>query len=63
MKIYADTPARRTRQVISDIWFVVWAVLWIWLAVRLHDLIVPLGTLGRSCRQQVTPGRKHDFSR
>ena len=46
MKIYADTPARRTRQVISDIWFVVWVVLWIWLAVRLHDLIVPLGTPG-----------------
>lgn len=46
MKIYADTASRRTRQVVSDIWFVVWTVLWIWLAVQLHDLIVPLGAPG-----------------
>lgn len=45
-KLYADTTVRRTRQIVSDVWFVIWTVLWIWLATRLYDLIIPLGTPG-----------------
>lgn len=43
---YADSPGRRTRQVVSDLFFLLWCGLWIWVAVKLHDLIVPLGTPG-----------------
>ncbi|MEI6621912.1 MAG: hypothetical protein WCP28_08405 [Actinomycetes bacterium] len=46
LKLYADTPARRVRQIVADGWFVVWVLLWIWLGIRLHDLIIPLGTPG-----------------
>ncbi|MEI8081182.1 MAG: LuxR C-terminal-related transcriptional regulator, partial [Actinomycetes bacterium] len=46
LKLYADTPTRRVRQIVADVWFVVWVFLWIWLGIRLHDLIVPLGTPG-----------------
>ncbi|MDQ1246374.1 MAG: hypothetical protein QG597_742 [Actinomycetota bacterium] len=46
MKFYADTPTRKTRQILSDVWFVFWCALWVWVAVRLHNLIVPLGAPG-----------------
>lgn len=46
LKIYADTPSRKTRQIVSDVWFVLWCGLWVWVAIRLHDLIVPLGAPG-----------------
>lgn len=46
LKLYADTPSRLTRQAVSDVFFVFWCGLWIWIALRLHDLIVPLGAPG-----------------
>ena len=46
VKLYADVPARRTRQVVGDVWLVAWSVLWIWVAVRLHELIMNLATPG-----------------
>jgi hypothetical protein len=46
VKFYADTPSRRARQVIADVWFLGWCLLWIWLAVKLNNLIEPLGTPG-----------------
>ncbi|MCB0915155.1 MAG: hypothetical protein H6525_02815 [Actinobacteria bacterium] len=46
MKIYADTGPRRARQITSDVLFVLWCGLWVWLAVRLHALIVPLAAPG-----------------
>lgn len=46
LTIYAETPARRARQIASDLWFVLWCALWIWLAIRLHDLILPLAAPG-----------------
>ena len=46
LKLYADTPARRTRQVVSDLWFVAWTVLWIWAAIKLYDLVLMLGAPG-----------------
>lgn len=46
MKLYADIPARRTRQLVGDIWLVAWTLLWIWIAVKLHGLIMNLATPG-----------------
>jgi hypothetical protein len=46
VRIYADVPARRTRQVVGDLWLVAWTVLWIWIAFKLHDLIMNLAGPG-----------------
>ena len=46
LKLYAEIPARRTRQVIGDVWLVVWTALWIWIAFKLHDLIMNLAGPG-----------------
>src|SRR5918994_4654295 len=37
MKLFADTPLRRTLQVVADILFVVWLVLWVWIGTAVHD--------------------------
>ncbi len=37
MKFFADTPARRTLQVIGDLLFVAWLVLWVWIGMAVHD--------------------------
>lgn len=37
MKLYADTPLRRTRQVTADLLFVAWLVLWVWAGHAVHD--------------------------
>ncbi len=46
MTIYSDIPARRARQLAGDVWLVLWSILWIWAAVRLHELIMNLATPG-----------------
>jgi hypothetical protein len=46
MTFYADLPARRTRQILGDLWLVGWSLLWIWAAFRLHDLVMNLATPG-----------------
>jgi hypothetical protein len=42
MKLYADTPARRTRQLAGDLLAVGWIVLWIWLALELRERLLQL---------------------
>ena len=37
MKLFADTPAHRTRQVVADLLFVAWLVLWVWIGAAVHD--------------------------
>jgi hypothetical protein len=37
MKLFADTPLRRTVQVLADVLFVAWLVLWVWIGVAVHD--------------------------
>jgi hypothetical protein len=37
MKLFADTPVRRTLQVVADLMFVVWLCLWVWIGVAVHD--------------------------
>lgn len=47
MKLYADTPARRTRQVASDAWMLLWVLAWIWVGVKVDDLVMNLAAPGR----------------
>ncbi len=54
VKFYAEVPARRTRQVVGDVWLVVWTVLWIWIAVKLHDLIMNLAGPGTAIASGAT---------
>lgn len=54
LKLYAEIPARRTRQVIGDVWLVVWTVLWIWIAFKLHDLIMNLAGPGTAIASGAT---------
>ena len=43
---YSNIPAQRTRQLAGDLWLVGWAILWIWVAFRLHGLIMNLAAPG-----------------
>ena len=37
MKLFADTPVRRTAQVLADLFFVAWLVVWVWIGMAVHD--------------------------
>lgn len=47
MKLYADTSARRTRQVVADLLFVLWLVGWVWVGHAVHDITLDLADPGR----------------
>jgi hypothetical protein len=42
MKLYADTPARRIRQLTGDLLAAGWIALWIWLALELRERLLRL---------------------
>jgi hypothetical protein len=42
VKLYADTPARRTRQVLADLLAIGWIAIWIWVGRQVHDVFVLL---------------------
>jgi len=42
MKLYADTPARRTRQLLSDVLVLLWVGVWVWLGRQTHDVVMGL---------------------
>lgn len=46
MKLYADLPGRRAAQIASDIFVVLWAVLWIWISRVVHDVAILLAKPG-----------------
>lgn len=48
VKIYAETPGFRTRQVIADIAIVLWVFLWVRIGLRVQELVNALGTPGRT---------------
>ncbi len=54
MKIYSDIPARRARQTLGDAWLVLWSLLWVWAALRLHDLVLNLATPGQAVADGAT---------
>lgn len=51
MKLYADTPVRRTRQVAGDLLFVLWLVLWVYVAGVVHDATTELAGPGRQAER------------
>lgn len=48
MKLYADDPLRRTRQLTGDLLVLLWIALWLWLANVVHDATLGLAAPGRS---------------
>ncbi len=39
MKLYADAPVRRTRQVLSDVLMLLWLGLWVYAGRQVHDFV------------------------
>ncbi|HAN72500.1 MAG TPA: hypothetical protein DCQ36_13060 [Actinobacteria bacterium] len=54
MTWYSEIPARRARQIAGDAWLVLWSILWIWAALRLHDLIMNLAAPGLAIAEGAT---------
>ncbi len=54
MRIYADTPARRTRQLTGDLFVLGWVALWLWLAWRLREQLLRLAAPGESLERAGT---------
>jgi hypothetical protein len=48
MMLYAQRPARRTRQVVGDLAVLAWIAVWVWVARSLHEQVSRLGAPGRS---------------
>ena len=46
MKLYADGPVRRTRQMLGDVILVLWVLLWLKLADVVHDATLALAAPG-----------------
>ncbi|GIG62341.1 hypothetical protein Lfu02_67130 [Longispora fulva] len=45
MKLYAELPARRTRQIVADVSAVAWTALWVQIAYLLHQAISALAKI------------------
>lgn len=54
MKLYADAPVRRLRQIISDLLFVVWIVAWAWIARTVYDGTLKLAVPGHKIAESAT---------
>ena len=48
MKLYSDIPGRRAVQVAADVGVVLWVVLWVRIAQRVHDATMALAEPGRN---------------
>jgi hypothetical protein len=48
MKIYAELAPHRVRQVALDALALGWIALWVWVGLRLHDLVSELAAPGRT---------------
>lgn len=42
MKMYADSPGRRVRQIVTDLLFVVWCGAFVWIGFTVHSMITEL---------------------
>jgi len=51
VKLYADQPARAARQGISDALALAWILLWVWLALQVHEQVLRLAGPGRELEQ------------
>ncbi|MBO3089793.1 hypothetical protein [Cellulomonas dongxiuzhuiae] len=48
MTLYAQTPWRRSRQIVGDLFVVAWVVLWVRLGLWVHEVVGRLGAPGRT---------------
>lgn len=48
MDLYADQPARRTRQIVFDAATLVWVVAWVLIGKAVHDVVARLAAPGRT---------------
>lgn len=46
MKLYADAPGRRSRQVVGDLLLALWVAVWVKLALVVHDATLALAAPG-----------------
>lgn len=54
MKLYADTPLRRFRQIVGDLLLLAWVVCWIKVAYVVHDATLALGAPGKLTDRSAT---------
>jgi hypothetical protein len=54
MKLYADTPARRSVQIVTDLLFLGWVVVWIWVGQVVRDGTLELAGPGRQIASSAT---------
>ncbi len=54
MKLYADSPGRRTAQIVADLLVVAWLVLWVWVGMAVHDGTSALAGPGRQTDESAT---------
>jgi hypothetical protein len=47
VKLYADSAGARARQVLTDLLVVAWLGLWVWLAMKLYQLVLTLRVPGQ----------------
>ena len=51
MTLYADTPARATRQVLADVLFLLWLLVWVMAGNAVHDATLELAGPGRQTEE------------
>ena len=54
MMLYADTPARRTRQLTGDLLVLGWVAVWVWVALELRERLRALAAPGRALERAGT---------
>ena len=54
MKLYADAPTRRTRQLLADVLFVLWIVGWVWIGHVVQQGTMELAGVGRQTDASAT---------
>jgi hypothetical protein len=47
LRLYAETPVRRTRQILADLFFAFWTCLWVTVAIELYRLVSKLAVAGK----------------
>jgi hypothetical protein len=48
MKLYAERPVLRTRQVLGDVLLIAWVITWVRIGARLHELVTRLAGPGEA---------------
>lgn len=54
MKVYADSPGHLARQLVTDLAFVCWLLVWVWAGLAVHDATLELADPGRQITESAT---------